>query len=150
MHRYFVKVTVDFTPGPGNLAATCIANRVAYFGFCFTEEHREALLRRLAVVTLKAMVTEGTPVFDAKAAAFFGATGGSSGGNSGGKLPGGTKAPATAKPKAKARGAKAKAKAAGAAAGSAGDPPPAGSPSGAPSLSDPEAPEAGGLSDWSD
>ncbi len=143
IHRYFTKVAVDFTPGPGNFAAVCIANRIAYFGFCFTEEHRQALLRRLTLDTLKAMITEGTPVFDAKAAAFFDA------GGSGKPAPKPSPKPPAAAPKPKPSPAKAKGKAKVAAAAGVSDPL-AGGP--APTSPPPEAedPEGeGGLSDWS-
>ena len=38
-------------------------NRKGYFGFCWTEEHREAVYARLTQLTLQAFATEGDTLF---------------------------------------------------------------------------------------
>ena len=71
LRRFYGKVVIDLTPGSGVFAATCIAQRIPYVGFCFTEKHKEALTSRLEVLTLKSMCTEGCPIYEGKCASVF-------------------------------------------------------------------------------
>ena len=75
LHRFFGKTVIDFTPGSGAFAAEAVASRIGYFGVCFSEEHRESLLKRLQFATLQAMLCEGTAIYEPKAATFFKAGG---------------------------------------------------------------------------
>ena len=71
LRRFYGKVVIDLTPGSGVFAATCIAQRIPYVGFCFTEKHKEVLTSRLEMLTLKSMCTEGCAIYEGKCASVF-------------------------------------------------------------------------------
>lgn len=64
-------------------------NRKGYFGFCWTEEHRDAVYARLTQLTLQAFATEGHTLFQpGYKRARVDSTGDTSGGNrAGGPTP---------------------------------------------------------------
>ena len=67
--RFFVRHAVGLTVGPGTFAAVCVARRIGYFGVCFSEKHRESVMKRLELATLGAIVTVGSSVYDPRATA---------------------------------------------------------------------------------
>lgn len=72
LHRFFVQSVLDMTPGSGVFAATCASKRVGYFGICMTEQHKTELQRRVVISTLNSMMTQGSDIYDPKAASALG------------------------------------------------------------------------------
>ena len=63
LHSYYAKFVIDLTPGAGGFAACCLDEGVGYLGICFPgEDHKVALLDRLADICLEQMRTEAVRV----------------------------------------------------------------------------------------
>ncbi len=61
----------DFTPADGSLAHFCIAHRIPYHGFCFTDLHAKLLSKRLAKLVLEDFKTEKHPLHDVELTALM-------------------------------------------------------------------------------
>lgn len=62
-HSYPACAHIDLTCGMGNRALYCIVKKVPYFGLCVTDNHREAVIKRLETKVFKMMQEEGNALY---------------------------------------------------------------------------------------
>lgn len=74
MHDYFVKNVIDFTPGAGTLALTCVKQHVGYLGVCMSEQHQQGLRSVLIDGILSAMTEENSGLYQPRLAKAMGDT----------------------------------------------------------------------------
>ena len=72
---YFGKAVLDFTVGPGLFAQVCLEQRVQYFGVACTELHAEKIYKRLEKFVLHSMLSDSSPLHNAKCVEALGSDG---------------------------------------------------------------------------
>lgn len=64
IHQYYGKLVIDITPGDGRFAWASLLTRTGYVGICYTQEHVEALEKRIFELLEAEMIDSKSPLFN--------------------------------------------------------------------------------------
>ena len=64
IHQYYGKLIIDLTPGDGRFAWASLLTRTGYVGICYTQEHVEALEKRIFELLEAEMIDSSSPLFN--------------------------------------------------------------------------------------
>lgn len=72
LHRFFGKVVLDLTPGPGTFGEIALKHRIGYYCLAMSEKHAVELEKKFRMAVLKYLCEEGCPLYNPKCAEAFG------------------------------------------------------------------------------
>ena len=64
IHQYYGKLIIDLTPGDGRFAWASLLTRTGHVGICYTQEHVEALEKRIFELLQAEMIDSSSPLFN--------------------------------------------------------------------------------------